>query len=64
MKVLTVTLAAVMLLAGLALVPLPAGAADQEIPLTIEKNRFEPAEIKVKAGAPFVLVITNKGSDG
>jgi plastocyanin len=50
----------VLLLAGLALAPLAARAADQEIPLTIEKNRFEPAEIKVKAGAPFVLVITNK----
>ena len=35
-------------------------AADAEIALTIEKNRFQPAEIKVKAGAPFVLVITNK----
>lgn len=37
-----------------------AGAADAEIALTIEKNQFQPAEIKVKAGAPFVLVITNK----
>ena len=35
-------------------------AADAEIALTIEKNRFQPAEIRVKAGAPFVLVITNK----
>ncbi len=35
-------------------------AADPEITLTIEKNRFQPAEIKIKAGAPFVLVITNK----
>ncbi len=39
-----------------------ATAADpaHEIPVTIEKNRFSPDEIKVKAGAPFVLVITNK----
>ena len=35
-------------------------AADREIPLTIEGNRFNPEEIKVAAGAPFVLVITNK----
>ena len=35
------------------------GAAD-EIALTIEKNRFSPEEIKVKAGTPFVLVVTNK----
>ncbi len=38
-----------------------ARAADApEIPLTIEKNRFQPDEIKVKAGTPFVLVITNR----
>jgi plastocyanin len=39
----------------------PVLAADpSEIPLVIEKNRFEPDVINVKAGAPFVLVITNK----
>lgn len=37
-----------------------AAAADLEIPVTIEKNRFQPDEIKVKAGMPFVLVVTNK----
>jgi len=31
-----------------------------EVPLVIEKNHFQPELIKVKAGAPFVLVITNK----
>jgi plastocyanin len=36
-------------------------AADPvEIPLAIEKHEFSPAEIRVKASAPFVLVITNK----
>jgi plastocyanin len=46
----------------LALVPAatPALAADTEIPLTIEKNRFQPEELRVKAGAPFVIVVTNK----
>lgn len=40
---------------------LPAGAqAPPEIALVIEKNRFQPDVIKVKADAPFVLVITNK----
>lgn len=50
------------LLLGAALAAaLPAGAqAPQEIPLVIEKNRFQPDIIKVKAGAAFVLVITNK----
>jgi plastocyanin domain-containing protein len=32
----------------------------QEIAVTIEKNRFNPDEIKVKAGKPFLLVVTNK----
>ena len=31
-----------------------------EIAVTIENNRFTPAEIKVPAGKPFVLVVTNK----
>src|SRR6184192_1870657 len=36
-------------------------AADPaDIPIVIEKNRFQPDVIKVKAGAPFVLVMTNK----
>jgi heme/copper-type cytochrome/quinol oxidase subunit 2 len=30
------------------------------VPLTIEKTGFVPAELKVKAGTSFVLVITNK----
>jgi plastocyanin len=34
--------------------------APAEIPLTIEQNRFQPDEVKVKAGVPFVLVIANK----
>ncbi len=50
------------LLLGAALAAaLPAGAqAPQEIPLVIEKNRFQPDVIKVKTDAPFVLVITNR----
>ena len=44
----------------LALVVSVAAAADLEIPVTIEKNRFQPNEIRVKAGTPFVLVVTNK----
>jgi uncharacterized cupredoxin-like copper-binding protein len=51
----TATLALVILAAGV-----PPAHAQTEIALTIEKNRFAPEEIKVKAGAPFVLVITNK----
>jgi hypothetical protein len=43
------------------LAPAARGAdAPTEIALTIEENRFQPDEIKVKAGVPFVLVITNK----
>lgn len=55
---LTVAACTMALVAGVA----PVRAADKpdEIPVTIEKNRFSPEEIKVKAGVPFVLVITNK----
>jgi len=48
------------LVACLALIAVAAAAQDVEIPVTIEKNRFQPSEIKVKAGQPFVLVVTNK----
>ena len=39
-------------------------AADKplEVGLTATNQKFEPAEIKVKAGEPFVLVVTNKDS--
>ena len=39
-----------------------AWAADPltEISLTVEQRQFRPADVKVKAGAPFFLVITNK----
>src|SRR5262245_30670239 len=48
---------------GAALLATAALAADPvEIALTIEKHTFSPTEIRVKAGAPFVLVITNKDS--
>jgi len=53
----------VLALAGLVVVALAAGAraADpSEFPIAIEKNRFQPEEIRVKAGQPFVLVVTNK----
>ena len=34
-----------------------------ELALVIEQHRFSPAELRVKANAPFVLVITNKDKD-
>ena len=40
--------------------PAPAADAPPEIPLVIEKNIFQPDEIVVKAGQPFVIVITNR----
>jgi len=52
----------VMLLAVVALFAASAAwAADpKEIPVTIENNKFTPDEIRVKAGEPFILVVTNK----
>jgi hypothetical protein len=51
---LTVVLAMAVGLVGVA------AAADVEVPLVLEKNRWQPDVVKVKAGVPFVLVITNK----
>jgi len=31
-----------------------------EVPLAMDKDKFVPAEVRVKAGRPFVLVLTNK----
>jgi hypothetical protein len=40
---------------------MPVAAQDQtEVPLAMEKDRFMPAELRVKAGSRFILVITNK----
>ena len=52
------------LLVGLVVVAGPASAADPrpEIALTIEKDQFQPSEIKVKANTPFTLVVTNKNA--
>jgi heme/copper-type cytochrome/quinol oxidase subunit 2 len=35
-------------------------AAPQEVKVTIERTRFVPAEIRVGAGRPLVLVVTNR----
>src|SRR5207253_11359759 len=52
------------LVAGILVVSGAAAAADAppEIPLTIDKDQFQPSEVKVKATTPFVLVVTNKGA--
>src|SRR5262245_44759642 len=52
----------VLLLAAVAGAPATGLAQDKpaEIAITIENNRFVPAEVKVKANQPFVLVVTNK----
>jgi plastocyanin len=51
---------AVALGASLAVTP-AVWAADKpvEVPLTAANQKFDPAELKVKAGQPFVLVVTN-----
>jgi plastocyanin len=48
-----------MALAAAAARPVAGADPPPEIALKIEQNRFTPEEIRVKAGAPFVLVITN-----
>jgi hypothetical protein len=34
--------------------------APAEVALTITEHRFQPEDIHVKAGAPFILVVTNQ----
>ena len=34
-----------------------------EFTLTLAQQRFSPEEIRVQAGAPFILVITNKDTE-
>ena len=42
-----------------------ASAADipPELALTLDQHRFSPEELRVKANAPFLLVITNKDKE-
>ena len=54
------TAATLAILAALLLTTAVHAADPKEIPITIENNTFSPEEIKVKAGEPFVLVVTNK----
>ena len=48
------------IVALLALLALPAWAADIEIALAIRDHRFEPAEIRVPAGQKVKLVVHNQ----
>jgi hypothetical protein len=52
------------LVAGFVAIAGAASAADPrpEIAVTIEKDQFQPNEIKVKANTPFTLVVTNKNA--
>jgi plastocyanin len=54
------TAAILMTLAAVMVATAAHAAEPKEIPITIENNTFSPDEIKVKAGEPFVLVVTNK----
>jgi plastocyanin len=54
------TAAILMTLAAVITATAARAAEPKEIPITIENNQFSPEEIKVKAGEPFVLVVTNK----
>src|SRR5437879_12733017 len=45
----------------LALLPMAdAQSKPVEIPITVENQKFTPAEVKVKAGQPFASVVTKK----
>jgi hypothetical protein len=50
------------LAAALACVPAAGRAVEplREAAVTVQNQRYSPDEIRVKAGAPFILVVTNK----
>ena len=54
-----------MVILSIALSVAGASAADTppELALTLDQHRFSPEELRVKANAPFVLVITNKDKE-
>ena len=54
-----------MVLLSIALSVAVASAADPppELALTLDQHRFSTEELRVKANAPFVLVITNKDKE-
>jgi len=54
-----------MVILSIALSVAVASAADTppELALTLDQHRFSPEELRVKANAPFVLVITNKDKE-
>lgn|SRR5689334_1362242 len=60
-RLIAVPLLLVVALAILGAIVPAARAADKpgDIPLTAANQKFDPTEIKVKAGQPFVLVVTN-----
>jgi plastocyanin domain-containing protein len=52
------------LVAGILVISGAASAAETppEVALSLDNGQFQPSEVKVKANAPFVLVVTNKGA--
>ncbi len=48
---------AVIVAAGLAVISIPAQAA--QVALTLQNHQFSPAEVAVPAGQPITIVITN-----
>jgi heme/copper-type cytochrome/quinol oxidase subunit 2 len=53
-------LALAVTLTALAAAPLATAQAPAEVKLAMTKDKFVPAEVRVKAGKPFVLVLTNQ----
>ena len=56
-------LSGVMLSLALSAVLTAAADTPPELTLVLDQQRFSPEELRVKANAPFVLVITNKDKD-
>ena len=53
----------VLLSIALSVAVVSAADTPPELALTLDQHRFSPEELRVKANAPFVLVITNKDKE-
>lgn len=54
------SLAATIALASTSVLSAPAATREQRVAITVTKNGFEPASVRLRAGQPVKLVVTRK----
>ena len=63
MRRVVLLLSCAILSSALSVVLTSAADTPPEFALVLDQHRFSPAELRVKANAPFILVITNKDAE-